>query len=1007
MMKKILSFFLTLSMLVSMFTAVTVYAEQTSELAYTKPYLLTLNPDSEMNICWLTRGNGEGSIEFGETESLGKTAKAQQYKINGLRTSAKADGYDDEPSNNPELNVYQQIASVKNLKPNTTYYYRATTTVDGKTQTTKTYNFKTAPAKGGDFTFALISDLQMKAESPATVKQIGQNKPDFIIYEGDMGNTPWKAGEWFDLENCFVNPAEDGKTWFEIMQQEEDGAELLQYTPIFPVPGNHEVDDQRVFSDKERAANNDDWSLSIYMQLFRPLYPEQEYAKGGKHWYSVDYGDLHISNISCFRWQAWDGFEAPGWAMFDDISKDSAQVKWLENDLASTDAKYKWVNMHWHMLNRGDDGYYPVSEPVIDGDKATYPNGDYAYDVLKPIYEKYGVDAVSFGHSHVYERYLINGVNYIEAASIGNNYRGENDPYHPSGNKPVFEKNDIRSFMLLTKNDTGISAKGIAASGSTKGQVFDEFYVAKNTGISAPASVQGTLTQTNPQIKNIIIMIPDGQSVTDTTLVRWYKGGEPLAVDEMACGLVRTYSSDAPIADSAPSGTAYATGFKSHTGFVGVLPDVNTMPGMKPLAETDKRKPVASILEAAQLLGKSTGLIATSEIMHATPADFSSHDPSRKNYDNLSEQEVYQDIDVVLGSGDYYLKPEGRKDGENLVDELKNMGYDYITTPEEMRNTTSSKIWGMFAPKDLSYEMDRDASKQPSLAEMTEKAISVLSKNENGFFLMVEGSKVDWASHANDPIGVISDTLAYDDAVKAALDFAKKDGNTVVISVTDHGNGGMTIGNKATDNDYDKRTLDEFIEPLKKATRTGEGVEKLFNADKSNITEIMAEYYGITDLTAEEIEEIKNTKSGSMNYTVGPMISKRANIGWTTNGHTGEDIPLYVYAPAGCKKLGGVVENTDIAGYMAELFGIKLSEVTSKLFVPVRAAAEAKGAEVEWNTADEKNPVVVITKDGNEIKIPVNKNLAYVNGSAVKLDGVTVYNGINTYVPQSAIDLIK
>lgn len=335
------------------------------------------------------------------------------------------------------------------------------------------------------------------------------------------------------------------------------------------------------------------------------------------------------------------------------------------------------------------------------------------------------------------------------------------------------------------------------------------------------------------------------------------------------------------------------------------------------------------------------------------------------------------------------------------------MGYDYITTPEEMKNTTSSKIWGMFAPKDLSYEMDRDSSKEPSLAEMTEKAIEILSQNENGFFLMVEGSKVDWASHANDPIGVISDTLAYDDAVKVALDFAKKDGSTVVISVTDHGNGGMTIGNKATDNDYDKRTLDEFIEPLKKATRTGEGVEKLFNADMSNIADVMSEYYGITDLTAEEIEEIKNTKSGSMNYTVGPMISKRANIGWTTNGHTGEDIPLYIYAPAGCKKLSGVVENTDIANYMAELFGIKLSEVTSKLFVPVRAAAEAKGAKVEWNTNDEKNPIVVITKDGNEIKIPVNKNIAYVNGSKVKLDGVTVFNGINTYVPQSAIDLIK
>ncbi|MGM9551383.1 MAG: alkaline phosphatase [Clostridia bacterium] len=538
------------------------------------------------------------------------------------------------------------------------------------------------------------------------------------------------------------------------------------------------------------------------------------------------------------------------------------------------------------------------------------------------------------------------------------------------------------------------------------GTIFNVSVCADTEGIEA-VLVQETLTQSNTQVKNIIIMIPDGQSVTDTTLARWYKGGEPLAVDEMACGLVRTYSSDAPIADSAPSGTAYATGFKSHTGFVGVLPDVNTMPGMELLATSDKRKPIATILEAAQLLGKSTGIIATSEIMHATPADFTSHDPSRKNYDSLSEQEVYQDIDVVLGSGEYYLTPEGRKDGENLVEALKNMGYDYITTPEEMRTTTSSKIWGMFAPKDLSYEMDRDASKQPSLAEMTEKAIDVLSKNEQGFFLMVEGSKVDWASHANDPIGVISDTLAYDDAVKVALDFAKKDGNTVVISVTDHGNGGMTIGSKATDNDYDKRTLNEFIEPLKKATKTGEGIEKLFNDDMSNIAEVMAEYYGIDDLTEEEIEEIKNTEAGSMNYTVGPMISKRANIGWTTNGHTGEDIPLYIYAPKGCEKLSGVVENTDIANYMARLFGIELSEATSKLFVPVRDAAEAKGAKVEWNADDAENPVIIITKDGNEIKIPINKNIAYVNGTEVKLDGVTVFNGLNTYVPQSAIDLIK
>ena len=517
---------------------------------------------------------------------------------------------------------------------------------------------------------------------------------------------------------------------------------------------------------------------------------------------------------------------------------------------------------------------------------------------------------------------------------------------------------------------------------------------------------EGVSAQTD-SVKNVILLIPDGQSVGGTTLARWYNGGKPLAVDEMACGLVRTYSSDAAIADSAPSGTAMATGFKSHTGFVGVLPDVNTMPGMNPLAKGDERKPIASVLEAAQLAGKSTGIIATSEIMHATPADFTAHDPSRKNYDNLSEQQVYQDIDVVLGSGEKYFTKEVRGDGEDLVSEIKNLGYDYVTSIEEMNSSDSEKIWGMFAPVDMAYDFDRDPSKEPSLAEMTSKAISTLSKNENGFFLLVEGSKVDWAAHANDPIGVISDTLAFDDAVKVALDFAKKDGNTVVISVTDHGNGGITIGNTATDSNYDKLHIDEYIEPLKKATLTGEGVEKLLNDDRSNIVEVMSKYYGVDDLTEEEIKAIKDTEAGYLNYTVGPIISKRANIGWTTTGHTGEDVPLYIYAPSNCEKLSGVVENTDIAKYMSRVMGIDLATATSELFVPVRQEAEKLGATVLWDNTDSLNPNVVINIEGKEIVVPVNKNIAYVNGNKITLSGVTVFNGINTYVPQDILELIK
>jgi alkaline phosphatase len=489
-------------------------------------------------------------------------------------------------------------------------------------------------------------------------------------------------------------------------------------------------------------------------------------------------------------------------------------------------------------------------------------------------------------------------------------------------------------------------------------------------------------------------------------LARWYNGGKSLNLDEMACGLVRTFIADSAIADSAPAGTAYAAGVKSHTGYIGVLPDEATMPGLAPIPAEDRKKPVANVLEAARLQGKSTGIVATSEIMHATPAAFTAHYPDRKNYDDLSEQQVYQGVDLVLGGGAKYFTSEVRGDKEDLIGEIKNLGYEYITTPDELKNFDGGKLWGMFADTDMAYEFDRDPAKEPSLSEMTAQAIQLLSKNENGFFLMVEGSKIDWAAHANDPIGVICDTLAFDEAVGVALEFAKADGNTAVISVADHATGGLSIGSPNTDANYDKVHIDNYIVPLKKAALTGEGVEKKLNSDKSNIVEVMSQYYGVSDLTGAEIDGIKAAQAGSLNYTVGPIISKRANLGWTTIGHTGEDVPLYVYAPEG-HKISGVIDSTQIAKYIAEVLGLDLDAVSEKLFISARKGFEAKGAAVSWDASDEKNPVITAEKDGTVIKIPVNKNVAYINGEKTLLDGVVVYNGETTYVPQSAIDLLE
>lgn len=150
------------------------------------------------------------------------------------------------------------------------------------------------------------------------------------------------------------------------------------------------------------------------------------------------------------------------------------------------------------------------------------------------------------------------------------------------------------------------------------------------------------------QPKNIIIMVMDGTSSTAATLARWYKGA-PLTLDQIVTGGVRTFSAESAITDSAPAATALATGNKSNSGYVGVLPSIVSSPSLEPIKEEDKLRPVANVLEGAKRTGRATGIVATSEIQHATPAGFSAHHVNRKQFDVIAKQQVYQNIDVVLG----------------------------------------------------------------------------------------------------------------------------------------------------------------------------------------------------------------------------------------------------------------------------------------------------------------------------------------------------------------------
>ncbi len=515
------------------------------------------------------------------------------------------------------------------------------------------------------------------------------------------------------------------------------------------------------------------------------------------------------------------------------------------------------------------------------------------------------------------------------------------------------------------------------------------------------------------QAKNVIVLMTDGTGATHTALTRWYKGTS-LPQDDLIVGGVRTYGADSIITDSAPAASAFATGHKTDDKFISVLPARTTIPGLPQISDDLLYKPVASVLEGAKLKGKSAGLVATSNIQHASPAAYSAHWPDRSKYEEIAEQQVYLNIDVVFGGGKQYLIPKDqggtRLDGENMFDILKTKGYGLVDNRTEMMNFKGSKVWGMFAKDAMDYEMDRKSlhPEQPSLAEMTKKAIEVLSQNPKGFFLFVEASKVDWASHANDPIGVISDSLAYADAIQVALDFAKKDGNTTILCFADHSNGGMSIGSKKSDKTYSSTPLEQLVNPLKKASLTGEGEEMMLNGNllESNIHYVVEQYYGVNDLTAAEVQAIHKAPKGTMNAVLGPIISNRSIVGWTTTGHSGEDVFLYAYGPT---KVSGLIENNQLAYICANTLGYDLDQADRNLFTEASSAFAAIGATISIDKTDPENMVLVIKKGLKRAEMPFSKNTITINGKTHEMTGITVYapKTGKVYIPKQAVELAK
>ena len=496
------------------------------------------------------------------------------------------------------------------------------------------------------------------------------------------------------------------------------------------------------------------------------------------------------------------------------------------------------------------------------------------------------------------------------------------------------------------------------------------------------------------KVKNVIYLIADGMNDGILTAAKYYKdiqdgtlGNDKLAMDSIRSGFVKTAWANGPITDSAPAATALSSGYKTNPGVVGL----NT-----------EGTPQASILEAAELNGLATGIIATAEITHATQSAFSAHVENRKDYNSIMKQQLYKDIEVVLGGGSLFFESTGggkRKDGKDLTEDIKDLGYDYVTTKSEMNESSSDKLWGLFAEKDLAYDFDRvsqEIEEQPSLAEMTEKAIEVLEKDEDGFFLMIEGSKIDWAAHANDPAGAIGDILAFDDAVQVALDYAKENQDTIVVVTTDHANSGFSIGNESTTSGYNDLTFEESIMQMKDFKLSAEKFTSLAEGKSDEeVKALIKEYYGYTDITDKELEYAKN---GQINE----VMKIRGKLGYTTGGHTGGDVYLGVYAPAGVEKLRGTVDNTEIPKYIASNLELNLDSASETLYQDIKEKVEAEGATFIVNTDDTENPYFLIKKEDKTLKVIANSNIVevYVGGEKIedkKLSSVSILIGENTY----------
>jgi alkaline phosphatase len=434
------------------------------------------------------------------------------------------------------------------------------------------------------------------------------------------------------------------------------------------------------------------------------------------------------------------------------------------------------------------------------------------------------------------------------------------------------------------------------------------------------------------QPRNIIVMFADGAAATQWDFGRQsskvLRGQDFAATDivfkEGALGLLITGPANAYITDSAAAGSAMSTGHKVNNGAVAVTPD---------------GKQVPTLMEIAKRNGKRIGLVSTATIYDATPAGFSIHARSRRDYQGLVDQYLGLGPDVLMGGGaDYFLpadSPGGkRKDGKNVIEAFRAKGYSVARNTAELKRADGVKLLGLFADEDMDFEVDRDAAKEPSTAEMTAAALKALSRdNADGFVLLVENENVDTAGHANDAAALMRALWAIDDAIKVALEFQRTNPDTLILVTGDHETGGFSptyalkdLGSMSSKNRF--YVGDEQFRMLERITMSfGMVKEKLGKKPSGQaLDELVAAHFPGFRLDPELREAILAGKTLERNFSylpqnvLGRMIARQTGFYWGTSGHTPEPVPVGAIGP-GAEAFRGYQDNTDFARRLHRLIG--------------------------------------------------------------------------------------